>query len=169
MTEAIPEPEWFKWATGEPPTVLKVWDGAPTLFLAPTDRGAIVWWEFDQGADDSRYILIAHLTEAEAQAVFEAPTGVGALEPVRGHMEDDRAVVARRHPAGCETERLVRIPAAIPEKAFGAFLDRLQDELAKEELPHPHHRRGASDIARTRKQPHSDESRLDVLARLVSA
>lgn len=165
MTEAIPEPEWFAWATGEPPTVLCVWDGAATLFLSPTDRGAIVWWEFDQDEDDSIFVLVAHLSNDEAQAVFAAPPNVGALEPVRARMVDDRALVVRRRPSGRITSILVRVPRTVPESEFSTFLDHLCDALTKADRQDCV-KSGAS------WDNHADESRqsrLDTLARLVSA
>lgn len=167
MSSAIPEPEWFKWATGQPPTVLDVWDGAPSLFLAPTTQGAILWWEFEVGDDESRYILLAHLTDAEAQAVFDAEPDAGALEPVRRHIHDDRAVAARWHPTGCAAERTTVIPRDGTEEQFTAMLLAVCADLAREELPHPHHRQPHDGLTCGHMQPHQESAKLDALAATV--
>lgn len=166
MREQPRKPEWYEWATGETPTVLDVWDGAPSLFLAPTSRGAIVWWEFDQGPDDSRYIFLAHLTDHEAQAVFDASPGVGAIEPVRAQLHDDRAIVARRHPAGYESERLVRIPRDGSEQAFAKLLEDVRDELARDIVPKA--ARGGASRSPGAPSRRRKKSTLDNLARLAS-
>ncbi len=137
-TARFPEPEWFKWATGQPPTVLDLWDGAPSLFLAPTTRGAILWWQFDLGEDGSDYILLAHLTDAEAQAVFESRTTAGALEAVRAHIQDDRAVIARRHPpSGYESVHMFHMPRHYTENQFADWLDGIAEVLGSEGIPQP--------------------------------
>jgi hypothetical protein len=170
VNSAIPEPEWFDWATGQPPTVLDVWDGAPTLFLAPTTQGAILWWEFKVGDDESRYILLAHLTSAESQAVFDAPPDAGALEPVRRHIYDDRALVARRHPGGCVAERITQIPRDVTEEQFTETLLAVCADLAREKLPHPHHRRGQGGpmVRGESTQRYEESSKLDALAAIVA-
>lgn len=161
-------PDWSQWATGQPPTVLAVWDGAPTLFLAPTSHGAIVWWEFGVDDDESRYVFLAHLTEQEAQSVFEASPGAGALESIRHFMKDNRAIIARRHPSGCAAERFVFVPRHGDEDNFSAFLDVIHDELAQEELPHPQHVKRRDWVAGTlRRSRHSDDLLIDALAASV--
>ncbi|WP_445160957.1 hypothetical protein ACTXG5_22880 [Mycobacterium sp. Dal123C01] len=147
---------------------MAVWDGAPTLFLAPTSRGAILWWEFDVDDDESRYVLLAHVTGQEAQTVFDAAPGMGAIEPIRNFMTDNRAVIARRHPSFCTAERFVFIPRQGDEESFTAFLDAVHDELAREELPHPEHVKRRKRAAGTgRRWRRSDDSLLDALAASV--
>lgn len=156
MTTAMREPEWVSWATGEPPTLIDTWDGAPSVLLAPTRHGAILLWQFDQGADDSRYFLVAHLTDAEAQRVFTAPWTTGVLEPVRATLYDDRAVIARRHPSGCEAERLLHIPRGVSADEFVRLMRKVAEDLSYEKLPHPEHVRGG--------HPRESDGLLDRLA-----
>ena len=135
-SEFAPDPEWFRWATGRQPTILDVWDGVPSLFLAPTIKGAIFWWQFDVGEDGSDYILLAHLTDAEAQAVFASRTDTGPLEPVRAHIEDDRVIVARRNSAtGHESVHLFHVNRSDTFDQFVDWLNHIKEVLATEQAP----------------------------------
>lgn len=168
MTQTIPEPEWFSWATGEPPTTLDVWDGAPSLVLAPTrDGGAILWWQFDQGEDNSQYVLFAHLNSAEAQAVFEAH-GVGPLDNIRATIMDSRIVIARRHPAsGYERSLLIELPRYYDDDQFADWLDGIAEKLASEQLPRP---KPAYDVFLGYRRPEPEKrnpTSIDRLAQLV--
>lgn len=133
-----PHPEWMRGATGAKPTMLDVWDGAPSLFLIPTERGAILWWQFDQGEDGSQYLLLVHLNDGEAQSVFEARSG-NPLSPVRGNLEDNRALIARRDPASNEeTALLYGVPREFTDEQFYEWIDDIGEMLAnRDPLPAP--------------------------------
>lgn len=132
----IPAPDWIGSVTGERATILDVWDGLPSLFLTPAVEGAFLWWQFDVGDDGSDYILLAHLTDDEAQAVFTSHTPDGPLEAVRAHVQDDRVIIARRHPpSGRESVHVFQIPRDYPVEQFNAWLDQIAQVLANEQLP----------------------------------
>lgn len=135
-SQYFPDPGWLAGATGQQPTTLDVWDGVPSLFLAPTfDGGAIMWWQFDQGDEGSQYILLVHLTQQEAQTVFEHRDG-GVLESVRTTLNDDSAYIVRRNPsAGYERVIARQIPQFLSEDRFTDWLDQAANELALEPLP----------------------------------
>jgi hypothetical protein len=131
MTEMALEPEWLRWATGKPPTILNTWDGTPSLFLAPTsDGGAILWWLFDRGDDGSDYILIVHLTASEAQTVFETRSGGPLDRLLAKSLEDNRLVVSRNNPqSGEERTFIFFLRGQLTGEQFGQWLIQTADIL----------------------------------------
>lgn len=86
----------YKWLLEFPaadPVVLNRWDGLPNVVLVPILSGALLSWIFED--DDMETLgVFVHLTNDEAQAVFEG-TG-GLLEPVRPYLLNRNAVAWSR-------------------------------------------------------------------------
>lgn len=103
-------------------TTLNVWNGRPVQFLVPIDGdGAMLWWEFDERDDESSVGVAVHLTDAEAQTVFETPPTVGMLERVRLTLTDTTAIlfaIAR----GSSAHQAIEIPRGGTEEDFIDFL-----------------------------------------------
>lgn len=166
-TPIAPDPEWFTWATGQPPTTLDVWDGTPSLFLAPTIHGAILWWQFDQGEDGSQYVLLTHLDDNEAQTVFETRSG-DPLSGVRAHQQDNRAIIARRHPpSGYEVAFMFYMPRKYNEAQFADWLDEILEVISSQRLPDPNVKWPHIDISWSRVPHKPNASPLDALAATV--
>ncbi|MGV9638146.1 hypothetical protein ACWDO0_28565 [Nocardia rhamnosiphila] len=90
--------------------------------MAKFPQGAVLNWVFDQPDDETEYRLVVYLTDAESQKVYDAPSDVGMLEPVRSSMAHPGAmlVVVRSNglePATAESRRYF-VPASGNEYEF---------------------------------------------------
>lgn len=128
-------PKWVRGATGEPATILAVWDGVPSVFLAPAFDGAILWWQFDVDDEGSDYILLAHLTEGEAQAVFTSGALENPLEPIRANISDNHVIIARRRAPteGGESVQVFEMPREYTADQFADWLNEITDVLGGRE------------------------------------
>jgi hypothetical protein len=138
MTSAQNEPsppKWVRGTTGEAATILDVWDGAPSVFLAPAYDGAILWWQFDVGDDGSDYILLAHLAEHEAQEVFATARVAlqNPLESIRANIADNRIIIARRRAPneGGEIVKVFEMPRHYTAEQFTDWLNEIAGVLAR--------------------------------------
>lgn len=126
------DPAWAHLVpTSYTPTALNFWNGRPIQYLMPAiDGSALLWWEFDALEDDTVVGVIVHLTDDEAQRVFQTPATVGLLENVRTTLADtEAAVFVFSRSAGAGAHRLISIPGAGTEEQFIDYLFSEADQL----------------------------------------
>ncbi|MFZ2238019.1 MAG: hypothetical protein WAV90_00590 [Gordonia amarae] len=88
--------DWLTAEAVQAPTVVASWCAAPIITLSKlADGSARLMWVFDENAHGelSQRGLFIHLTDAEAQAVFDSPTRSGLIESVRAQLIDTAALL----------------------------------------------------------------------------
>ncbi|MFE7421529.1 hypothetical protein [Rhodococcus sp. NPDC057529] len=88
-------PYWVGERVHQMPTILQHWDGMPTATLSKITGGARLLWIFHEDFPE-QYGLFVHLTDYEAQRVYDTPSDSGLLEEVRAILRDRDAFVYRK-------------------------------------------------------------------------
>lgn len=117
----------FAWVERDtPPT-----DYMPTWinhlsYLAPMRDGAVLHWVYDDVPGDGLYVLVARLTEDEAQRVFDSPTDSGMLESVRADLSWRGALMFVYDEATGEVTRVWRY-VITPDLTEEEFVDDMMN------------------------------------------
>lgn len=84
---------WVHLRPMQVPTIIQHWDGLPAITLSKLQDGTVrLLWVFDE--DHPQQLgLFVHLTDDEAQIVFDTPPGVGLIERVRLALADTDALL----------------------------------------------------------------------------
>lgn len=122
---------WLYTEPVQPPTVIQHWDGLATVTLSKLPDGtARLMWVFDEDYP-IQLGLFVHLTDEEAQVVFDTPPETGLLERVRQRLYDSLALLWSTD-ARTMRAKFVEIPGTgTDEDSFWASL------WAESEKPYP--------------------------------
>ncbi|WP_131823306.1 hypothetical protein [Mycobacteroides chelonae] len=113
---------WMREAPVQAPTVLQ--RGISLSKLA--DGTARLLWVFDEDGPKQE-VLAVHLTDREAQIVFETPAPVGLLERVRTTLRHSDAVLWRSGQCS-SSAKFIAIPREGDEDFFWDFMEGLAEE-----------------------------------------
>lgn len=118
---------WMYAAPVREPTVIQHFDGLAAITLSKlSDDTARLLWVFDEDHPEQKGLAV-HLTDEEAQTVFDTPAPVGLLERVRSNMTYPAAVLWR-----CDQRAMFAQHIAIPrggdENSFRNYLERVTEE-----------------------------------------
>lgn len=86
---------WVSEPPRQPPTIIQHWDGLASITLSKISSGARLMWVFDEDFPVQLGVFV-HLTDDEAQVVFDTEPMVGLLERVRPTLEDTNAYAWRK-------------------------------------------------------------------------
>jgi len=117
----VPKPERYAWATvDQVPTSepVRLRGGSKLL---PLGEDAILHWVFDGHEDGTGSVLVLHLTDDEAQAVWETPQTEGMIEAIRRVLHDPWALLVREVGDSVST-RMYKVPRDTSEYEFIADL-----------------------------------------------
>ncbi|HEY5857066.1 MAG TPA: hypothetical protein VIW24_24270 [Aldersonia sp.] len=112
---------WLGERTTQAPTIIQHYDGLATVTLSKITSGARLMWVFDEDFP-VQLGLFAHLTDDEAQTVFETPPEVGLLERVRATLTDREAFAWRKSGNALGVSPLVISADDVSEEAFAQCL-----------------------------------------------
>lgn len=113
------------WMFEAPTQELTIVQRGITLARLP-DGTARLLWIFDE-EDSAETGLAVHLTDTEAQNVFDTPAQAGLLERVRSTLTHADAVLWRSDP-GSLSARLISIPSEGTEESFWGYVEGLAEE-----------------------------------------
>ncbi|GAA1352224.1 hypothetical protein [Falsarthrobacter nasiphocae] len=103
----------------------------PTIELFPAGEGAVLVWGFDDPYETAdRYQLCVYVTDDEAQRIFDSSATAGAIEPIRGELNNAGAVLVVTRPDGTHEARLYTIPRSVSTMAFQADLVSAAETIA---------------------------------------
>ncbi|OZC62104.1 hypothetical protein CH267_00755 [Rhodococcus sp. 06-621-2] len=122
-------PRWVYDRAPQAPTILQHWDGLPSITLSKVASGARLLWVFEEDFPEQLGAFV-HLTDDEAQHVFESPSDDGLIEAVRTRLRDRTAYVWRKSGSSFGAAEF-RIPKRGTEEQFAAALWQ-----AAESVPH---------------------------------
>ncbi|GAA3157891.1 MULTISPECIES: hypothetical protein [Rhodococcus] len=103
-------PRWVSEVPPQQPTIIQHWDGMPSITLSRIATGARLLWMFHEDFPDQLGVFI-HLTDDEAQKVFETPNDHGLIEGIRSNLRDRNAYVWRK-----DDKRFGARPFRIPKR-----------------------------------------------------